>query len=117
MKLKFVLPFFLSITLSGCANWIFRIDVAQGNFIIEQEVEQLRIGMTKEQVEFVLGKPIVKDTFDNSVYYYVYNVKRGQKTEQGDFRRDLFLHFEDDKLTKMTGDFEQPEEFNIPLDM
>ena len=117
MNLKFILPLILTFTLSGCANWIFRIDVAQGNFIIEQEVEKLRIGMTKEQVEFVLGKPVVRDTFDNKVYYYVYDMKRGMKTEQGDYRRDLFLHFEDDKLAKMTGNFEQPEDFNTPLEI
>lgn len=117
MKLKFILPLILTITLSGCANWIFRIDIAQGNYLIQQDIEKLRIGMTKEQVEFVLGKPVVRDSFADDVYYYIYSMKRGMSTNGKDFRADLFLHFENDKLTKLTGDFEEPEEFNTPLDI
>ena len=43
--------------LSACADWIFRIDIPQGNFLDEKDVKKLRIEMTKEQVVFVLGKP------------------------------------------------------------
>lgn len=117
MKLKFILPFILTVSLSGCANWIFRIDVAQGNYLIQQDIEKLRIGMTKEQVEFVLGKPVVRDSFADNVYYYVYTMKRGMKTNGDDYKSNLFLHFENDKLAKLSGDFEEPEDFNTPLDI
>lgn len=117
MKFRFILPLILTITLSGCANWIFRIDIPQGNYLIQQDVDKLRIGMTKEQVEFVLGKPVIRDSFTDNVYYYIYDMKRGMKSRGEDFRKELLIHFEDEKLAKMTGDFEQPEDFDTPLDI
>lgn len=117
MKLKFILPLILTITLSGCANWVFRIDVAQGNYLIQQDVDKLRIGMSKEQVEFVLGKPVVRDSFADDIYYYVYSVKRGMKANGENYKKNLFLHFENEKLANLSGDFEEPEDFNTPLDV
>ena len=69
----------LSLTFlsTACSNWIYRIDIPQGNFLDEQDVKKLRIGMTKEQVEFVLGRPILKDAFDKDTWYYYYEMKRG----------------------------------------
>ena len=54
-----------SLMLSACADWIYRIDVPQGNFLDERDVSKLRINMTKEQVVYVLGKPVVEDSFDH----------------------------------------------------
>lgn len=115
LKLLFTLIFAAGIT--GCSSWVYKIDVGQGNYVIQEDVEKLRIGMTKEQVHFVLGQPVLRDSFDNDTYYYVYKIKRGMKSRGDDYRRDLVLHFEDNKLAKMTGDFEQPEDFTTPLDI
>lgn len=116
MKFKIISALFLTLLLSACSNWVFRIDVPQGNYLIQQDIDKLRIGMTREQVLYVLGKPVVRDSFASDTFYYVYKMKRGMKTEEGDFRKDLFIHFEDDKLAAISGDFEEPEDFNIPLD-
>lgn len=116
-KLKLIVALILAASISGCANWIYRIDVGQGNYIIQDDVDKLRIGMTKEQVHFVLGQPVLRDSFDENIYYYVYKLKRGMSSRGEDFRKDLILHFDGDKLTKMSGDFEQPENFNTPLDI
>jgi outer membrane protein assembly factor BamE len=72
--------------------------------------------MTKEQVIFVLGNPVVEDSFDNNTWYYVYEMKRGMKKRGEDFKKDLIIRFEDGKVAEVTGDFELPEEFNTPLD-
>jgi len=105
---------FLS-TLSACSSWVFRIDVPQGNFLDEQDVEKLRIGMTKEQVIFVLGNPVIRDSFNKDTFYYVYEMKRGMKSRGDDFRKELVINFSSDKISKVTGDFELSEDFNIPL--
>ncbi len=102
--------------LSGCSNWIYRIDVPQGNFLDERDVEKLRIGMNKDQVIFVLGHPVVQDSFDHDTWYYVYDMKRGMKKRGDDFRKSLVINFEDNKIASVDGDFELSEEFMTPLD-
>lgn len=105
-----------SVFLSACADWIYRIDVPQGNFLDQDDVEQLRINMTKEQVIYVLGRPVVQDAFDHSTWYYVYKMKRGMKKRGEDFSKELTIKFVDDRISSVSGDFELSEEFNTPLD-
>lgn len=104
------------VSLSACTDWIYRIDVPQGNFLDVKDVEQLRIGMTKEQVTYVLGKPVVSDSFDHSTWYYVYEMKRGMRKRGEDFKKQLIIQFDEDKIIEVTGDFELSEDFNTPLD-
>ncbi|MEM5495974.1 outer membrane protein assembly factor BamE [Paraglaciecola mesophila] len=105
-----------SLVLSACADWIYRIDVPQGNFLDERDVSKLRINMTKEQVVYVLGKPVVEDSFDHDTWYYLYQMKRGMAKRGKDFRKELTLHFVDNRVSEVTGDFELSEDFNTPLD-
>ncbi|MDP5030819.1 MAG: outer membrane protein assembly factor BamE [Paraglaciecola sp.] len=102
--------------LSACADWIFRIDVPQGNFLDDKDVKKLRIDMTKEQVIYVLGKPVVEDSFNHDTWYYLYQMKRGMKKRGEDFRKELTITFVDDKVNSVVGDFELSEDFNTPLD-
>lgn len=116
-KYRHLAPIFtLFLLVSGCSNWIFRIDVPQGNFLAEKDVEKLRIAMTKEQVIYVLGNPVVQDSFDHSTWYYVYEMKRGMKKRGDDFKKELIIEFEDNKIAKVSGDFELSEDFETPLD-
>ena len=101
---------------TACTNWIYRIDVPQGNFLDERDVEKLRIGMTKEQVTYVLGHPVVQDSFNKSTWYYVYDMKRGMEKRGEDFQKQLVLTFNDNKLATAKGDFTLSEDFNTPLD-
>lgn len=112
-NLLFVLT--ATVMLSACADWIFRIDVPQGNFLDEKEVKNLRIDMTKEQVVYVLGKPVLEDAFDHDTWYYIYQMKHGMKQRGEDFRKELTITFVEGKITEVVGDFELSEEFNISL--
>ncbi|MCF2948905.1 outer membrane protein assembly factor BamE [Paraglaciecola aquimarina] len=105
-----------TLMLFSCSDWIFRIDIPQGNFLDKKDVEKLRIEMTKEQVEFVLGKPVVADSFDHDTWYYLYQMKRGMKKRGEDFRKELIIKFVDGKVSEVVGDFELSEEFSTPLD-
>lgn len=102
--------------LSACSNWIYRIDVPQGNFLEQKDVEKLRIGMSKEQVVYVLGNPVVEDTFRKNTWYYVYEMKRGMAKRGENFRKELTITFVDDKVSEVAGDFELSEDFSTPLD-
>lgn len=105
-----------TLMLSACADWIFRIDVPQGNFLDDKDVKKLRINMSKEQVIYVLGKPVVEDSFDHDTWYYLYQMKRGMKKRGEDFRKEMKILFVDDKVTEVIGDFELSEDFSTPLD-
>ena len=80
----------------------YRIDVRQGNYIDQDMVSQLRRGMTRDQVRFVLGTPLVVDMFrqDRWDYVYLYQPGRGAKAE----RRTLSVFFVDDLLDHVRGD-------------
>ena len=57
MRMKHLIAAALTaLTLSGC-SLVYRIDIPQGNYVEQKQVDKLRQGMTREQVEFVLGSP------------------------------------------------------------
>lgn len=102
-----------ALSLSACSSWVYRLDIPQGNYLEQKDVDKLRVGMTKEQVNFLLGSPVAKNAFNSNVWHYVYvlNVGRGE-----DNRQELVLTFNNDQLVSMAGDFKQPEQFSTPLD-
>ena len=79
----------------------YRMDIQQGNYISQDMVAQLKIGMTKEQVRYVLGTPLVADIFhaDRWDYVYYYDPRRGQRES-----RKIAVVFENGKLTRLLGD-------------
>lgn len=96
----------LVLLLAGC-GWLapYRIDIQQGNFVSQEMVSKLRPGMSKEQVRFILGTPLVTDIFHADRWDYVYSFKRpGQAPE----RRRLAVFFEDDRLARLDGDVQAP---------
>lgn len=114
-KLIIVLAFSL-LSLQGCKNWIFRIDIPQGNFLQQSDIDKLRIGMNKEQVIFVLGRPVVKDAFNDDIWYYYYEITRGQSKNGEDLQNQFLIHFVDDKVASVEGDYQVSEDFNTPLE-
>jgi outer membrane protein assembly factor BamE len=75
--------------------------IQQGNFISQEMVSQLKPGMTKEQVRFILGTPLVTDIFHAERWDYVFFRETADgKREQ----RNLSVVFEKDKLARVLGD-------------
>ena len=91
--------------LSACGgtNFItpYRMDIQQGNYISQDMVSQLKIGMSKEQVRYVLGTPLVADIFHADRWDYVYyrDPRKGQR--EG---RKIAVLFENGKLVRVLGD-------------
>ncbi len=102
------------VSITACSNVIYRIDVPQGNFLEQKDINKLRVAMTKEQVKFVLGSPVAENAFDNDTWHYFYSLKGGRGNN---FQKQLIVEFQNDKLVDMTGDFEKSEDFNTPLDI
>lgn len=90
--------------LAGCSGFpgVYKIDVQQGNVVTQKMVDQLRPGMTRSQVRYVLGTPLLTDTFHANRWDYLYSLQEGK----GDFERKILtVLFEDDKLVTVRGDY------------
>ncbi|MEW6981721.1 outer membrane protein assembly factor BamE [Colwelliaceae bacterium 6471] len=109
-----VIVIFFAVTLSACSSWVFRIDIPQGNYLEQKDIDKLQIAMTKEQVKFVLGSPVVVDAFENDTWHYVYRLKSG-RSESLNTQKKFIIKFEDNKLVSASGDFELPESFYTPM--
>jgi outer membrane protein assembly factor BamE len=84
----------------------YRMTIQQGNNLSQEMVAQLKLGMTREQVRFVLGTPLLMDVFHADRWDYVYYREvPGGKREQ----RNLSVVFEKDKLARVIGDLVPPE--------
>ena len=87
------------VTLSGC---LYRMDIPQGNRIDPALVEQLEIGMSRKQVEFLLGTPAIVDSYHPDQWHYIFYLKTG---DDGNISKGLMtLTFTGDLLSSIDGD-------------
>lgn len=110
--------------LSGCAavrNFEFRnlgippvhrVTIQQGNVITQEMIDRLRPGMTRRQVQFVMGEPILGNTFQADRWEYLYTIQVGSQPRR---QQRLTLHFEGDALNSFEGDF-APGEITLAQD-
>jgi outer membrane protein assembly factor BamE len=89
----------LALGLSAC---IYRIDVQQGNLLEESAIEQAAVGMTKNQILFLLGTPMVIDSFHESRWDYTYYLKRGRSRDVE--RRWMIVYFDGDVVSRIEKD-------------
>lgn len=105
---RFVSLGVLAIALHACSipslqfPGVYKISIPQGNIITQDMVDQLRPGMTKRQVIFVMGTPLIRDPFHQNRWDYVYSFQPGGGI-RGQER--ISVLFEDDLLVSFNGDF------------
>jgi len=104
----------VALALSACSSWVYRIDIPQGNYLEQKDIDKLQIEMTKEQVKFVLGSPVLVDAFYDDTWHYVYKFKSG-RNEKLNATKKFIVKFKDNKLVSAEGDFELPESFYTPM--
>jgi outer membrane protein assembly factor BamE len=88
-----------ALLLGGC---VYRMDVQQGNYLDGRTVDQLSVGMTRSQVRYLLGTPMVPDLFDKDRWDYFYYFQRGRlrRPEQ----RHVIVLFKEDKVASFERD-------------
>ena len=100
-----------SALLAGCqsiSTWVppiiqpYRPDLQQGNVVTAEMVEQLRPGMSREQVRFLLGTPLMASVFHQDRWDYVYRLKRGKGGEVQS--RRVTVYFKDNRLATFHAD-------------
>ena len=88
-----------AIWLGAC---VYRIDVQQGNLLEQDEIDGVKVGMTRNQVRFLLGTPVAQDAFHSDRWDYIYFFKQGRSRKAD--RRWLIVYFDDDLVREIQRD-------------
>src|SRR5437016_11875414 len=86
-------------TLGGC---VYRMNIQQGNYLEGKTVDQLQVGMTRGQVRYLLGTPMVPTVFDKDRWDYVYYFKHGRLRKPEE--RHVIVYFAQDKVSRFERD-------------
>lgn len=105
MRALFILFFCVCLSACGFIGFpgVYKIDVEQGNIVTQDMVEQLKPGMSRRQVRFILGTPLLDDPFNQSRWDYPYS-KRNGTTLLAESR--FTVYFDGDKLVSYEGNVE-----------
>lgn len=92
------------LALAGCSfPGVYKIDIQQGNVVTQDMIDQLRPGMTRRQVRFIMGNPLITDTFHANRWDYLYSIQPGGGQRQ---QERVSLVFDgNDQLVGLAGDF------------
>lgn len=99
---KIILIAVLFAALSSTSGCVYRASISQGNLIEQKDLDQVEVGMTRNQVRFLLGTPMVDDPFHNGRWDYVYYLRVGRK--DATFKRWISIFFEDDVVSEIRRD-------------
>jgi len=90
--------------LAGCSfPGVYKVDIQQGNVVTQDMIDQLRPGMTRSQVRFIMGSPLITDTFNASRWDYLYSIQPGGWQRQQE--RVSLVFNGNDQLAGLAGDF------------
>lgn len=101
MGLRSIFLALAALTLSAC---VFRIDIQQGNLLDDDDINQVDVGMTRSQVQFLLGTPMVADSFHRDRWDYAYYYRRGRSQDL--LKRWVVVYFENDRVARIERDLE-----------
>jgi outer membrane protein assembly factor BamE len=95
LALPTILLSFGALLSGGC---VYKMNIQQGNYLVAESVSQLKEGMTRSQVRFLLGTPMVPDAFNENRwdYYYFFSSQKFKEP----LKRRLTVYFEDDKVLR-----------------
>lgn len=92
------------LALAGCSfPGVYKIDIQQGNVVTQDMIDQLRPGMTRRQVRFIMGNPLLTDTFHADRWDYLYSLQPGGGERQQE--RISVIFNPNDQLVSLSGDF------------
>ena len=97
-KYALLLPLLM---VMGC---VYQAPIAQGNLLKQEDVDQVEVGMTRSQVRFLLGTPMIDDPFHADRWDYVYYLKLGRRDAA--FKRWVSVIFDSDTVVEIIEDQE-----------
>lgn len=109
-----------AIVLSGCSSlnpmsWFtpYQMDIPQGNYVTQDAVAKLKPGMTRSQVRFLLGTPLLTDAFHSNRWDYKYRLVRAGKPAEDKL---LTVFFDGDAMTRVEGEALPAERAILPAE-
>ena len=87
-------------------KFVHKIDIQQGNVVTQNMLAQLKVGMNKEKVQFIMGTPIIMDTFNSHRWDYIFTYDRKREFLS---KRTITLYFEGDSLSVIKGNIKAAE--------
>ena len=100
-KLKFYLLIAITTLSSAC---VYQANVAQGNFIEDKYLDQVEVGMTKNQVRFLMGTPMIDAPFHENRWDYIYYLTIGR--DKAAVKKWVSILFQDNKVSKIDKDLD-----------
>ncbi len=85
--------------LLTCGGCVYRINIQQGNFLKPEDIDRVQTGMTHSQVRFLLGTPMVRDSFDTDRWDYYYYLVKGHSRHKE--TRHVVVQFSNDKVARV----------------
>ena len=98
-------PLFLAVALGilvGSSGCVYRANISQGNIVEEEDLDQVEVGMTRNQVRYLLGTPVVNDVFRDDRWDYIYYYRPGRSKNIE--RRWLIVWFDGNVVSKVDRD-------------
>jgi outer membrane protein assembly factor BamE len=96
--------FILAIAGMLSAGCVYQASLSQGNLLDQEDIDQVEVGMTRGQVRFLLGTPMIDDPFHEDRWDYVYYLIVGR--DKATFKRWLSVYFDGDNVTEVVKDQE-----------
>lgn len=101
MRFRVSAIFLAALALTAC---VYRIDIQQGNLLDDEDIVRVEVGMTRSQVQFLLGTPMVADSFHRDRWDYAYYFRRGRSPDL--IQRWVIVYFENDRVARVDRDLE-----------
>ena len=94
--MKKILIIIISLLIYSCSNTnLYRVTITQGTVFAQEDIDKLEIGMTKDQVSFVMGQPSFENFFEKNVWNYIYKITTGDTV---DMEKKVKLVFDEKNL-------------------
>ena len=85
--------------LSLAGGCVYQANLSQGNLLKQEDLDQVEVGMTRRQVRFLLGTPMIDDPFHEGRWDYVYYLKLGR--DDATFKRWISIYFDGEKVSEI----------------
>ena len=94
--MKKLLIIIISLLIYSCSNTnLYKVTITQGTVFAQEDIDKLEIGMTKDQVSFVMGQPSFENFFEKNVWNYIYKITTGDNV---DMEKKVKLIFDEKNL-------------------
>ena len=94
--MKKILIIIVSLLIYSCSNTnLYKVTITQGTVFAQEDIDKLEIGMTKDQVSFVMGQPSFENFFEKNVWNYIYKITTGDNV---DVEKKVKLIFDEKNL-------------------